>query len=114
MTKFKAREELEREIAKLTRPSNGNKIRNDGSVTFGWCVRNRFFPLKEAQWREETAKVKRWLIERDLVEGFEDVPLENFDKFTLQVHLNKLAKTHSRDRVLQIRASDCLASVVLA
>ena len=104
MTKFKAREELEREIAKLTRPSNGNKIRNDDSVTFGWFVRNRFFPLKEAQWREETAKVKRWLIERDLVEEFEDVPLENFDKFALQVHLNQLAKTHSRDRVLQIRA----------
>ncbi|HEY6488831.1 MAG: tyrosine-type recombinase/integrase [Terracidiphilus sp.] len=104
MTKFKAREELAREIAKLTGQSNGNRIRNDGSTTFGWFVRNRFFSLKEAQWKEETAKVKKWLIERDLVEEFEDVPLENFDKFTLQVHLNKLAKTHSRDRVLQIRA----------
>ena len=48
--------------------------------------------------------MKKWLIESDLVEEFEDVPLGNFDKFTLQVHLNKLAKTHSRDRVLQMRA----------
>src|SRR5581483_7501474 len=104
MTKFKAREALEREITKLSGQSNGNRIMNDGSVTFGWFVRNRFFPLKEAQWKEETAKVKKWLIENDLIEEFEDVPLENFDKFTLQVHLNKLAKTRSRDRVLQVRA----------
>ncbi|HEY6488834.1 MAG TPA: tyrosine-type recombinase/integrase [Terracidiphilus sp.] len=104
MTKSKAREELEREMTKLSGQSNGNRIMNDGSVTFGWFVRNRFFPLKEAQWKEETAKVKKWLIENDLVEEFDDVPLENFDKFTLQVHLNKIAKTRSKDRVLQIRA----------
>jgi len=35
---------------------------------------------------------------------FERIPLENFDKFTLQIHLNSLARTRSRDRVLQIRA----------
>ena len=77
---------------------------NDASVTFGWFVRNRFFPLKEAHWKEETAKVKKLLIQQDLIEEFEDVPLENFDKFTLQVHLNKLARTRSKDRVLQMRA----------
>jgi integrase len=44
------------------------------------------------------------LIQQDLIDDFEDVPLENFDKFTLQVNLNKLAKTRSRDRVLQMRA----------
>jgi integrase len=61
-------------------------------------------PLKEADWRDETAKVKKHLIQADLVDEFGDVRLENFDKFTLQTHLNKLAKTRSRDRVLQIRA----------
>lgn len=38
------------------------------------------------------------------MDDFEDVRLENFDKFVLQTHLNKLAKTRSKDRVLQIRA----------
>jgi integrase len=104
LTKFEARESLEREIAKLTGQSLGGKAVNDGSVTFGWFVRNRFLPLKEASWKEETAKVKTMLIQQDLIDDFEDVPLENFDKFTLQVHLNKLAKTRSRDRVLQMRA----------
>ena len=103
-TKFEAREALEREIAKLTGQSAGSRAVNDASVTFGWFVRNRFFPLKEAHWKEETAKVKKLLIQQDLIEEFEDVPLENFDKFTLQVHLNKLARTRSKDRVLQMRA----------
>ena len=74
------------------------------SVTFGWFVRKRYFLLKEADWTEETAKVKKFLIERDLLNDFEDIPLVNLDKFTLQVHLNQLALTRSRDRVLQIRA----------
>ncbi|MHB8303925.1 MAG: hypothetical protein ACYDC6_13995 [Acidobacteriaceae bacterium] len=33
-----------------------------------------------------------------------EIPLENFDKFSLQVHMNKLAQTRSKDRVLQMRA----------
>jgi integrase len=59
--------------------------------------------LKEGDWREETAKVKKHIIEADLVDEFGDVRLENIDKFALQTHLNKLAKTRSKDRVLQIR-----------
>ena len=38
LTKFEARESLEREIAKLTGQSVGGKAVNDGSVTFGWFV----------------------------------------------------------------------------
>ena len=63
-----------------------------------------FGGLKEAHWKEETAKVKKLLIQRDLIDPFDKTPLGNFDKFTLQVHLNNLAKTSSKDRVLQIRA----------
>jgi hypothetical protein len=47
LTKFEARETLEREITKLTGQSAGNRAMNDGSVTFGWFVRNRFFPLRK-------------------------------------------------------------------
>jgi hypothetical protein len=104
LTKFEARESLEREIAKQNGQAPGGRAVNNSSVTFGWFVRNRFLPLKEASWKEETAKVKTLLIQQDLIDEFEDVPMENFDKFTLQVHLNKLAKTRSKDRVLQMRA----------
>src|SRR6266700_6043598 len=106
MKASEAREVLEREITKQTGQSgpNAGRVMNDSSVTFGWFVRNRFYPLKEAHWKEETAKVKKLLIQQDLIDEFEDVALENFDKFTLQLHLNKLAKTRSKDTVLQLRA----------
>jgi len=77
---------------------------NDSSVTFAWFVNNRFIPLKEAVWKNETAKIKKILIQRDLTDVLGDVPLVNFDKFSLQLHLNKLASTRSKDRVLQMRA----------
>jgi len=48
--------------------------------------------------------VKKLVIQRDLIDPFDKTPLENLDKFTLQVQLNNLAKTNSKDRVLQIRA----------
>ena len=105
MSKSEARDALEREITKQRgQASSGNRIMNDGYVTFGWFVKNRFIPLKEAAWKEETAKTKKLLIERDLMDDLGEIPLENFDKFSLQVHMNKLAQTRSKDRVLQMRA----------
>jgi integrase len=105
MTKTEARQTLEREITKqLGQPGSPTRIMNDGSVTFAWFVTNRFLPLKEAVWKEETAKTKKCLIQLDLVEPLGEIPLVNFDKFSLQLHLNKLATTGSKDRVLQIRA----------
>lgn len=105
MNRSEAREALEREITKQTGDtSHTDRVRNDGSVGFGWFVRNRYLPLKESNWKEETAKVKKMLIRRDLIDLFDKVPLENFDKFTLQLHLNSLAQSRSRDRVLQMRA----------
>lgn len=105
MTKTEARQALEREITKqLGQPGSPTRIMNDGSVTLGWFVNNRFIPLKEAVWKEETGKTKKILIQLDIVEPLGDIPLVNFDKFSLQLHLNKLATTRSKDRVLQIRA----------
>ena len=104
MTKSQAREKLETEIVRLTGQTIEDGTVRNGTVTFGWFVRNRYLPLKEADWRAETAKVKKYLIQADLVDEFEAIRLENFDKFTLQNHLNRLAKTHSKDRVLQIRS----------
>ncbi|HEX6772540.1 MAG TPA: tyrosine-type recombinase/integrase [Acidobacteriaceae bacterium] len=100
-----AREALQREITKqIGQAGSANRIMNDGSVTFAWFVNNRFIPLKEAVWKEETAKIKKLLFQRDLTDVLGDVPLVNFDKFSLQLHLNKLASSRSKDRVLQMRA----------
>ncbi len=104
MSKSQARERLEAELAKLGGRSTGDQIVPNGAATFEWFVKNRYLPLKEGDWREETAKVKKYLIQADLVDAFHDYRLENFDKLILQTHLNKLAKSRSKDRVLQIRS----------
>lgn len=84
MTKTEAREKLVREIAKRKGwfRTNG-QIMNDGSVTFGWFVRNRYFPLKDGDWGEETAKNKKSLIQTTLLDALGELPLVNFDRFTL-------------------------------
>jgi integrase len=104
MTKTQARQKLEVEIARLTGQTAEDGTVKNGTVTFGWFVRNRYLPLKEADWRDETAKVKKHIIQADLIDEFDRVRLENFDKFTLQTHLNKVAKMRAKDTVLQIRS----------
>jgi integrase len=105
MNKTEARHALEREITKqLGQTGSPTRIMNDGTVTFGWFVTNRFIPLKEAVWKPDTAETKKLLIQLDLVDPLGEIPLANFDKFSLQLHLNKLASTRSKDRVLQMRA----------
>jgi integrase len=105
MSKREAREKLYREII---RRKGGAKtaglVLNDGSVTFGWFVRNRYFPMKEGDWSEETSKNKRSLIQSNLLDELGEIPLENLDKFTLKMHVNKLGETCSKDTVLQMCA----------
>src|SRR5258708_35742280 len=60
MSKAEAQEALQREITEqLGQSGSINRIMNDGSVTFAGFVNNRFIPLKEAAWKEETAKIKK-------------------------------------------------------
>ena len=104
LTKSEAREELQKEIAQQTGQHVNGRVMKDGSITFGWFVRNRYLPLREANWKPETAKVKKIQIQRDLVDKFENVPMDAIDKFMLQTHINRLARFCSTDRVLQARS----------
>jgi hypothetical protein len=102
MTKKQAREALAREGAKRKGWFTANaSVLNDSRVTFDWFVRNRYIPLKKGDWKEETAKNKIALIESDLLEDLGDIPLRNFTRYDLQMQVNKLAETRSRDRVLE-------------
>jgi len=104
MTKLAAREALRAEITKQTGKIADGRILKDGTVTFEWFVRNRYFPLREGDWRPETAREKKAQIEIDLISKFGPEPIESIDKFELQTHVNNLAGIYSQDRVKQARS----------
>ena len=104
MTKLEAREALRAEITKETGQNLGGRVLKDSSVTFEWFVRNRYFPLRQGDLRPETAKEKMAQIELDLIARFGDHPLDTFDRFMLQTHVNGLAERYSQDRVKQARS----------
>jgi len=104
MTKLKARDALKAEITKQTGQLADGRILKDGSVTFEWFVRNRYFPLRQGDWRPETAKEKTAQIEIDLIGKFGSRTIESIDKFELQTHVNQLARTYCQDRVKQARS----------
>ncbi|MCU1249998.1 MAG: integrase family protein [Edaphobacter sp.] len=104
MTKSEAREALRMEVTKQNGQNLGGRVLKDGSTTFEWFVRNRYFPLRKGDWRPQTAKEKMAQIEFDLIDKFGDQPLDSFDKFMLQTHLNDLAERYSQDRVKQARS----------
>jgi hypothetical protein len=105
MTKAEARDALRVEISKQTGQNLGGRtVLKDSSTTFEWFVRNRYFPLRKGDWRPETAKEKMAQIELDLIAKFGDHPLDTFDRFMLQTHVNGLAERYSQDRVRQARS----------
>jgi hypothetical protein len=104
MTKSDARDALRVEVTKQTDQNlAGIKVLKDSSTTFGWFVRKRYFPLREGDWRPETAKVEKIQIEQDLLAKFEEYSLDSIDRFMVQTHLNNLAEQMSQDRVKQAR-----------
>jgi integrase len=104
MNKLGARKALRAEITKRNGQIPEGKVLKDGSVTFEWFVLNRYFPLRKGDWRPETAKEKMAQIKFDLIDRFGEYPLDSFDKFMLQTHLNSLAERYSQDRVKQARS----------
>lgn len=106
VTKSAAREALRMEVARQTGQNlaGGGRLLKDGATTFEWFVRNRYFPLRQGDWRPETAKEKMAPIEIDLIGKFGSLPLESIDRFMLQTHINQLADRYNQNRVKQARS----------
>jgi hypothetical protein len=86
------------EVAKQTSQNVGGRVLKDSSTTFEWFVRNRYFPLRQGDWRPETAKEKMSQIELALIGKFGELRLESIDRFMLQTHVNQ---RYCQDRVKQ-------------
>lgn len=103
LTKHQAQDSLDEIIERKT--GGSTQPRADQQIaTLGWFTRNRFFPLREGSpWKESTAANRRSAIEKDVLAQFGAIPMEQIDKFMLQTHLNRLARTRSAGRVKHAR-----------
>ena len=95
MTKSEERK-IASEIVRLSGQATEDGIVKNGTATLAGLSPHPLSTAQRGGLEEETAKVKRYLIQADLMDEFEEIRLENFDKFSLQHHLNKLAKTSLR------------------
>jgi hypothetical protein len=75
LNKLKASNVLREEITKRSGRVPEGRVLKDSSVTFEWFVRNRYFPLRQGDWRPETAVTKMEQIEIDLIGKFGEYPL---------------------------------------
>jgi hypothetical protein len=58
------------EVAKQRGQNIDGRVPKDSSTPFEWFVRNRYFFLRQGDWRPETAKEKMSKIELDLIGKF--------------------------------------------
>ena len=84
----------------MGKSTEDDSVKN-GTVTFGWFARNRYLPLKEADWREETAKVKKTDHHgRSRSSRSRTYGSKSSTSSPCRIISIRLAKTHSKDRVL--------------
>ena len=58
--------------------------------TLEWFTRERFLPMREAQWAPSTRETNLYHIDRHLMPGLGATPLSELDKFKCQIFLNAL------------------------
>jgi len=71
----------------------------DGTVTFGWFVKEKYFPFCRGRWSVTTKKKMEYEINRYLVGTLKDIPLTSISLFELQTLHNKLAEKFSESIV---------------
>lgn len=99
LKKWQAEKALEEHIQRLTRQSTGTISISAKEMTVSWFFENRFRPMMEPKWKESSRKETIGNINRYVLKQIGGIPLSAVDKFTLQMHLNKLAETFSESVV---------------
>lgn len=72
----------------------------DGRVTLEWFVEHRWLPQMEARWKASTQETNAGLI-KHLTTPLGSIPLDSFDKFQLQTHINSMAERGLSYSVIQ-------------
>jgi hypothetical protein len=78
-------------------------VEKQPDMTFGQFWRERFLPLHQMKWKSSSRQTQIDNIELYCVKPIEAKLLKDLDKFSLQMHANRLAETYSKERGEQIR-----------
>jgi integrase len=100
MTKHQARQLLSKLISQ---DPSVQFAKPDPRVPLEWFYHHRFKPLAEANWRPSTQKSFPYLIEKHILARFGEIPLCFLEPFSLQNHVNELAKTYSESVVKHVK-----------
>jgi integrase len=100
MTKSAAKEKLQKIIFERV----GKEAKPDDAVTLEWFYRNRFAPMREANWSKPTKRGNESDMRLYVLPRLGAMPLRDINLFQLQTHINKMAdKGFSRAVVARVR-----------
>ncbi|MGH9615898.1 MAG: tyrosine-type recombinase/integrase [Acidobacteriaceae bacterium] len=102
MRKFEAERRLQEVIRKAN--ESPDKVVDDRTVTFGWFLEERYFPVKRGRWRPATKRTAEYEIRRHLLSRFKEKPMCEVTYFDLQLVLNQLAEGYAESTVKHIYA----------
>jgi integrase len=74
-------------------------VEKQPDMTFGQFWRERFLPLHQMKWKSSSRQTQIDNIELYCVKPIESKLLKDLDKFSLQMHANRLAETYSKSVV---------------
>jgi integrase len=87
MRKWAAEEKLRKIIASVTKAQP-----KPSAQTLEWFVRERFLPMRQAQWARSTNETNLYHIDRHILPALGSHPICEVEKFHCQVFLNGLAE----------------------
>jgi integrase len=85
--------EAKRRLAEIIAEQQG--VTPDNSVTLGIFIRQKWLPVMKAHWKLSTLGTNLGILENQILKPLGTIPLTDFDKTRLQIHVNQLAETYS-------------------
>lgn len=102
LTKTEAERELRTLIAQ-TVGVQGETIRQDSRVIFGWFWRNKWLPLRRGKWRTSTVSINMHVLEHHIGAVWDAFPLVEIQPEMCAAWLERLARQYSHSLVSKCR-----------
>lgn len=102
LTKTEAERELRKLIAQTVGP-DGETIKQDSRVTFGWFWRHKWLPLRRGKWRASTRAINEHVLEHHIGDRWDAAALSEIQPEDVAEWLDGLAGRYSHSMVSKCR-----------